>query len=518
MTGAIIQLAAFGIQDVYITSEPQITFFKVIYRRYTNFAIESVKQSFTTKPNFGKKATANLNHAGDMINRTYVVVDLPAIPKFVFKKTQQEDPNRYFAWVQRLGFAMIKETTVEINHKLIDQQHGEWMHIWDSLTNHHPKGISKMIGDIELLHQFSNGKEAYRLYIPLFFWFCRHIGQSLPVIALGSSDIKITVTFHEVEECYRIGPSHRIPIIENAVPFQPGEYVYQQSGSNVIQALFLGYDYLNRRLDYIKVQDSNNPKQTFTSLQEPNQTEALLNSITYANNVPFRIFNRKGYFCTPQANSREEAGNSLPSQPINLSNCFLLVDYVFLSSEERAKFARANHEYLIEQVQYSELKGIKSVNEKLNLKTNHPIKAIYYVAQLNKFVGKGTINDRFNFTASTRTDSGKLEDLNLIQHTELFLNGQPRFGEREEYYFNRVQPIQHHRTYPGPGINMYSFSLFPEKHQPSAAVNMSKIDYANMILRLDKTVGTTNSATLRVYHFGYNIFRIFYGLGTVAFR
>lgn len=513
MTGSIIQIASFGIQDIYLTTNPNITYFKIVYRRYTNFSIESIQQFFTTRADFNSKLTCNVSHSGDLIHKVYVVVDLPAIPKFIDPKTQTDNPFKYFAWVKSLGFAMINEVTVEINHKIIDKQYGEWMYIWNSLSGKQDKSINQMIGNVEIMTDYSNGKPAYRLYIPLFFWFCKNIGLSLPVIALSNSELKITVLFREIEECYKIGPTNSIQTIEGVVPFKQGDYIYQIVNGQRIDGQFISFDYINKILYYIKIQDDNNPKQTFTALQEPTQNITVLNSINYINNVPFRIYNQEGFFTSPQANQIETVQSVLPSQQITFTNSFLYIDYIFLSSEERAKFARSNHEYLIEQIQYDELKNIKSQNVKLTNNLNHPVKEMIWVVQQNKLVGAGTINDRFNFTNSF-LPNGK----ELVSTAELFLNGQPRFGIQTGEYFNRIQTYYNHYRHPPIGIDCYSFGIRPEDHQPSGTCNMSKIDYINFNFRLDPIVSSFNQVNMRVYSINYNVLRIFFGLGAVAFK
>src|SRR5208283_3754019 len=98
MAGALIQLVAYGVQDLYLTGDPQITFFKILYRRHTNFSVESVLQNFTAPANFGQIVTCNISRAGDLIGTTFLFVDLPAVPKFVNPISGEPDPFKKFAW------------------------------------------------------------------------------------------------------------------------------------------------------------------------------------------------------------------------------------------------------------------------------------------------------------------------------------------------------------------------------------------------------------------------------------
>jgi hypothetical protein len=585
MGGGLIQLVAYGIQDIYIVGDPQITFFKTVYRRHTNFATESVKQYFTDPfPNFGKKVTCNISHSGDLINQIYVYIELPPVAQFINSQTKTLDPNKKFAWARNIGYTLIKEVTIEINQKIIDRHFGEWLYIWSQLANSHKRNYDKLIGDVEELYTFSNGKNGYRIYVPLQFWFCRNTGLSLPVIALRNSSIQISITFRNLEECYALGPTNSMQVLDDVVPFQPYEYIYQTVNGQTINGLFINHDYLNKKINYIQIRNGNNPQKSFVSLTESGTPLSILNNMNYINNVPYRIYSvETTSYCTPLPNSIENVEDVTLQQTLSLPRSYLYVDYVFLDNDERVKFARANHEYLIEQLQYNELRSIKSPNVKTNLTLNHPSKAVYWVCQLDSLVGKNSVNDLYNFTTSINiTRKPIIIDPVKVQYTQnpdgvmeltsffgnpstsstgpygpstnsfvipevnitvppggnvrspasqnkynigndltnvgtLQLNGYDRFGIRDNKYFNNVQPFQHYTKAPIQGINVYSLSVYPEKNQPSGACNMSKIDQVSFQLTLDNIISTQNSAYLRIYTINYNVFRVYYGLGAVAF-
>ena len=120
-----MQLVAYGAQDIYLTGNPQITFFKVVYRRHTNFAIESIEQTFNGQADFGKKVTVTVSRNGDLITRVYLQVDLPKI---------ETEGESLCAWTRNLGHIMIKQVEVEIGGQRIDRQFGEWLTIWAPKT------------------------------------------------------------------------------------------------------------------------------------------------------------------------------------------------------------------------------------------------------------------------------------------------------------------------------------------------------------------------------------------------
>ena len=518
MTGGLIQLVAYGIQDMYLTSDPQITFFKIIYRRHTNFSVESVIQNFSQPANFGEIVTCTIARAGDLMEKVFLYVQLPSVPRFV-DSNGNDDNIRKFAWVRSLGCALIQEVTIEIGGKLIDRQYGEWMYIWAQVANRQDIGLAKMIGNVPSMYDFSNGKNGYDLYIPLTFWFCRNTGMSLPLIALASSDIKISFTFRKLSECMRMGPTDSIEILEDIVPFQAGDYIKQTINGQTIYGYFINYDYLQKRLYYIKIQNQNASNKNFVALQEPTTSYGIIDNVTYQNNIPYRIYNAlNNTYCTPRPNVAENIENTTTSYVPRFVNAFLYVNYVYLDTDERLKFARSNHEYLIDQLQFNQNISVKSPNVKQLLTLNHPCKSHYWVAQLDSLVGAGTINDIYNFTNSpVRYPDGRLYGDDIVQTAQLLLNGNSRFPVRDNDYFNLTVPYQCHYRGPTKGINVYSFCLFPEDHQPSSTCNMSKIDYISMIMKLDNSITTQNTCKIRAYTLNYNVLRIFFNLGGIAF-
>lgn len=518
MPGGLIQLVAYGVQDLYLTGDPQITFFKILYRRHTNFSVESIVQNFSEPADFGDIVSCTLSRAGDLVEKILLYVQLPSIPIFLNSDGSVNNIKK-IAWVHNLGQSLIKEITIDIGGKLIDRQYGEWLYLWAQLSNKQDFGLAKMIGEVPELYNFSNGKNGYELFIPLTFWFCRNTGMSLPLIALASSDVKINIMFRRFEECVRIGPTHSINVLEDVVSFRPGDYIQQIIDGQIIYGYFINYDYLQKKLYYIKIQNQNASKTSFTALQEPNASTSIINNITYKNNVPYRIYNSiTQTFCTPTPNTTEMIEDiNIPYIP-KFVNSFLYVNYVYLDTDERLKFARSNHEYLIEQLQYNQLLNVRSPNVKQNLTLNHPCTVHVWIIQLDSLVGPGTINDLYNYTTSpVRYPDGRLYGVSLLNNATLLLNGRNRFPVRDARYFNCDVPYQCQYRGPESGINEYSFSLNPEEHQPSSTCNMSKIDYINMNMNLNNTITTQNTCRIRSYTINKNVLRIFFNLGGIAF-
>lgn len=379
-------------QDIYLTGNPQITFFKVVYRRHTNFALESIEQTFNGTVDFGRKVTCTVSRNGDLIHRTYLQVTLPTIT----------NAGKTVRWVDRIGEVLIDYVNVEIGGQEIDRHYGDWLTIWNELTQtaEHEDGYNVLIGNTDALTTAAVTINTATLYVPLQFWFCRNPGLALPLIALQYHEVKFNVSFRAASECY------------------------------------------------ITSDD-----------------------------------------------------NALPSTP-SLGDTALWIDYVYLDTDERRQFAQVQHEYLIEQLQYTGAESYSNSSVKSKLSLNHPCKELVWVLQLDSVAAANAHTDYTN-AGNDILASGKLQ-----------LNGHDRFDERDATYFNVVQPYQHHTRCPATGIYVYSFSLNPEQHQPSGSVNMSRIDNATLLLTLTTN---TDPVQLRCYATNYNVLRIMAGMGGLAY-
>lgn len=587
MGGGLMQLVAYGAQDVYLTGNPQITFWKVTYRRHTNFAVESIEQTFNGQADFGRRVTCTISRNGDLAYRTYLQVVLPEINQgmanpeksnveLLQKSAHGEQISIYNAvyarWLDFPGEQLISQVEVEIGGQRIDRQYGDWMHIWNqlTLTSEQERGYHAMVGQTVQLTYITdpafanvdgpcdasapqqvcaprNALPETTLYVPLQFWYCRNPGLALPLIALQYHEVKINLDLRPIDECLWAMSSISV----------------ESAGS-----------YANGECEKVRA--------------------AYAQSLIAAS---------------------------------------LYVDYVFLDTDERRRMAQNPHEYLIEQLQFTGDESVGSSSNKIKLNFNHPVKELIWVVQPDEnvdycasFVCGDCLNSvfgaqPFNYTdavdalpnayqafgsslaltglpsdqssvtigagqtaflescafeqagpfggsqesasagggdaalgglshglhqgegvpgnnlggleggdaGSSVSDAGTFVlaqtalDLhcwgqNPVVTAKLQLNGQDRFSEREGTYFDLVQPYQHHTRNPDTGINVYSFALRPEEHQPSGSCNFSRIDNATLQLVLSNaTVSGTKTAKVRVYATNYNVLRVMSGMGGLAY-
>jgi hypothetical protein len=212
--GGLLQLVAQGKQDLYLTGNPQVSWFKFVYRRYTNFALESLPMYFDGAGDFGKRITCVVPRRGDLLGQVFLEVELPAIylatgsgGGCVCGPGGEIIPSGDVAsYVNSIGHALIKEIKVEVGEQEIDKQTGEWMEIWTNFST--PSGqrqaLNVMIGRAEGFPvsdgSFNTGPLS--LKIPLQFWFCKNPGSYLPLIALQYHPVRITVEFRPLQQLF----------------------------------------------------------------------------------------------------------------------------------------------------------------------------------------------------------------------------------------------------------------------------------------------------------------------------
>ncbi len=535
MVAGLVQLSSFGVQDLFLVGTPEITFFKTVFRRYTPFAVENIEVPFDDDVNFGQTSIVTLQKTGDLISKMYLKLIIPSFYverdvasasylaakataytnlsnaysdyiktwKFVLlnmeayrqayntslasnittaltikesifnvfgnasknvfepdpedenvvtlteftevlnrytdydidnisvdviayscndddtkvfimnrlrvgylntqyilesvfddlksKKTIYDDytlTNRKFAWVDRLGHAIIDYIEVAIGGDTIDKHFGDWLNIWYELTceRHLQDTYYKMIGNVSSLTTYDRTtKPSYTLYIPLQFWFCRYYGLTIPLIAMQYMDVTVTLKLKNFSEC-----------------------------------------------SYIELMDD----ETSFSLDD----------------------------------EYENGGYTI--------NGSLLVDYIYLDSMERKKFATSSHEYLIEQLQVFSEENITFNDYQFDTCFNHPCKELIWVLQKVVYVTNTTGNTQCrwdNYTYSTSNEGISLDT------AKIELNGQTIIEAFNGELFNYLVPYKVHNTTPSDGIYCYSFSLDPEEQQPTGSCNLTRIKKSNLI-------------------------------------
>jgi hypothetical protein len=432
-----MQLVAYGAQDIYLTGNPMITYFKVVYRRHTNFAMESIQQTFNGSIGWGKRVTALISRNGDLVSGMTLEITLPNL-------TTAARNDEVIRWSVDVGHYIATQMEIEIGGQLIDRHFDDWLEIWAQLTVTADKklGYLTMIGQdpidatggtftgLQLGATVPNaGGQAgvaqtltgRKIFVPLQFWFCRNVGLALPLIALQYHEVKVNIQFNEAIN------------------------LYQRDGVA-------------------------NPPGTATIGE--------------------------------------------------LRDVALWVDYIYLDTDERRRFAQVSHEYLIEQLQMNQDTYANGANTKsISLNFNHPVKELVWVCadtmnNVRNNPGRFILGSE-ELTAKDNYANANTNGTNPIRFAKLILNGHDRFAERVGSYFNKVQPYQYHSCIPdSPGINVYSFALKPEEHQPSGTCNFSRIDNAKLQIT---TLAAARGGNIIVFATNYNVLRVMSGMGGLAY-
>jgi hypothetical protein len=424
-------------------------------------------------------------------------------------------PELTARWLDFPGEQLISQVEVEIGGQRIDRQYGDWMHIWNQLTMtaEQESGYHKMIGhttqltylthkcfskvdgpcDADAPAQVCAPRDALpetTLYVPLQFWFCRNPGLALPLIALQYHEVKLNVDLRPLDEC--------LWAVTGGAAGCKATTAYQQS--LVAASLYVDYIFLDtderRRM-------AQNPHEYLIEQLQFTGDESVgssSNKIKLNFNHPCKEL---VWVVQPDANvdycaSFECGVGALAglygAQAFNYTDALdVLPNSLFAYNPEACTdTAAANTEDVI---------GTNAMADPLSI------------------AGAGTsVSDAGAFVMAETALDMHCWGENPVVTAKLQLNGQDRFSEREGTYFDLVQPFQHHTRHPDTGINVYSFALRPEEHQPSGTCNFSRIDNATLQLVLShNAVSGTETCKVRVYATNYNVLRIMSGMGGLAY-
>ena len=578
MGGGLMQLVAYGAQDVYLTGNPQITFWKVTYRRHTNFAMESIEQTFNGQADFGRRVTCTISRNGDLAYRTYLQVTLPEINQQMSNSGNGVANNGVYArWLDFPGEHMVSTVEVEIGGQRIDRQYGDWMHIWNQLTlsKEQERGYYKMVGNTTQLKfitdpSFANidgpcDSDAPRqvcaprnalpettLYVPFQFWYCRNPGLALPLIALQYHEVKINLDIRPIDEMLwavsglncddQPGGSSNVGLIGSKVTA-----AYNQS--LVAASLYVDYVFLDtderRRM-------AQNPHEYLIEQLQFTGDESVgssSNKIKLNFNHPCKEL---VWVVQPDANvdycSSLECGSvlfrTLGAQPFNYSDAVDALPNSVMAFGGPLGVAETTNAFISQsglfadpgavdvsafefwnQPAYGGGAGVGSYSSGgggnsvgAAAQSFDASNSAGGFANATNFVSNSGVSDAGTFVLTETSLDMHCWGENPVVTAKLQLNGQDRFSEREGTYFDLVQPYQHHTRNPDTGINVYSFALRPEEHQPSGTCNFSRIDNATLQLVLSNaTVEGTNTAKVRVYATNYNVLRVMSGMGGLAY-
>jgi hypothetical protein len=534
MPGAVMDLLAYGTQNLMLSGVPEITFWNMTYKQYTNFAVESIEITFNGQADFGRRVSAIMSRVGDLAYRTYLQVTLPMIGQGL---TPAGGKGIWARWLDYIGEQLIAMVEIDIGGQRIDRHYGDFMHIWNQLTldSEAKKKYYKMIGHTTQLTylvdpQFAevNGpcsgtsgpaqvcapRQALpetTLYIPLLFWFCKNPGLALPLLALQFSEVKITVDFRPIAEC--------LWAVTDLAETNNGRNVaaanaYNQSlasASIYVDYVFLDIDERTRLAaepaDYLITQlmypgeesvgtstarvklNLNHPVKELIFVVQPDVNTDYCGSMQ-AGSTLFKLLGAQPFNYT-------DALDALPNSvaafgaPAATNGPAGVIDGSGLFAQAGANGAQAA--------------GLPwGLSNMTTTATGFVYSPFGNAAQGMTLPAESSVSDAGTFVLAETALNMHCYGVNPVVVAKIQLNGGDRFSEREGTYFDQVQPFQHHTGSGETGINVYSFALRPQDDQPSGTCNFSRID--NAILQLVLSANAVqNTATAKVRYYAVNI-------------
>lgn len=446
----LIQLVATGQIDEYLTFNPQLSYFKYVYKRHTRFAIDSLKLYFDGKSpilsNSEDKCRIKIPRHGDLLSDLHLVLKMPDI---------YSNNDVQFRWIENFGPLLIKEANIYIGSlgRALNTIYGEWMLIWNELTLSPDKKYkyNKIVGNTEdylnprqlnpVIKCLRNSNISYNSYptstneipsitsktisIPLQFYFCKNPALAIPLCALQTSEVIIQIEIEDVEKLYQI--KHN------------SQYVSPNYYNNL------------------------------------NNTNININTFVKTNDL----------------------------------YAYIETQYIYLNENERKLITvnRRNNIFLIEEIEKRSLE-MSEITKNIELDLNTPVKEIIWTMKTKNYKN---YNTPMNYT-----DNGN----HIMKSAKILWNkSNERVQDKDTIFYGKIQPYQHHTSIPKDGIYCYSFSLYPEKWQPSGYYNPGGKYPINTILQITRDVLLNNLDFyyIDVYIIKYNIFEIIGGMGGFKF-
>ena len=453
---------------------------------------------------------------------------------------------------------MVSQVEVEIGGQRIDRQYGDWMHIWNQLTlsKDQERGYYRMVGNTTQLTYITdpsfadidgpcdsdaprqvcaprNALPETTLYVPLQFWYCRNPGLALPLIALQYHEVRINLDIRPIDECLwavadlgcaasvnqKVTTAYNQSLVAASLYV---DYVFLDTDERrrmaqnpheylIEQLQFTGDESVGSSSNKIKL-NFNHPCKELVFVVQPDENVDYCAALT-CDSLLFKTLGAQPFNYT-------DAVDALPNSIMAFGGPQSVAanTQAFIGGSGLFQDAGAF------DVDPASTGGPNNYTSFWHGEANAGGADNLYTAAGGE-IGFGNtalvnsgVSDAGTFVMAESALDMHCWGENPVVTAKLQLNGQDRFSEREGSYFDLVQPYQHHTRNPDTGINVYSFALRPEEHQPSGTCNFSRIDNATLQLVLSNaTVQGTKTAKVRVYATNYNVLRVMSGMGGLAY-
>ena len=507
MPGAILQLASYGAQDVYLTGDPQITFFKSVYRRHTNFAVESVQQVFDGTTDFGKFPTSKISRNGDLMGPIWIEITLPDLLDYDIVPTPTEGNTSNVMSLTNGVYADSGGNYWQIKN---GDNYANLIAAYDSFTGNYYAS-----GNVSNSATFSNVITTWPF-----------------MLVNDTSNVAIknyTVPTSNVRYVNAIGlalfNSIELELGGQRIDKHYAEWMDVWSELTETSEKVDGYNEMVGKYDLKDYYSGWTRKQSkggtfyvpmkFCYNRNPGLYLPLVALSYHEVKLNFDIRNYLSCIkCNfPVTSLLSKSGSS----PLSITNMKLYVDYIFLDAPERMRMSEIPHEYLVTQLQWQGSEPVTSpadpngtTNRKFTLNFNHPVRELVFVYQAASNYAADAVSGNNVFDYEIPGIGGE-----IFETVKFVINGSDRFSERSGAYFRLVQPYEHHLRIPKKSVYVYSFALEDaDSRQPNGSANFTRYDSAQLQVTLNSNLP---SGRVQIYATNFNILRIAGGMGGVAF-
>tara|TARA_B100001248_G_C27378236_1_gene455476 strand:+ start:370 stop:2049 length:1680 start_codon:yes stop_codon:yes gene_type:complete len=557
MPGGLIQIVAYGAQDLFLTGIPEITFFKFLYKRYTNFAMEFIELNLDGNKNFGEEISCEIPKNGDLINDMILKITLPSV-SLTKTDTNEEIEQYYNDLIQAEtsiknfnNFINFIYESINIANEGLDNFNENFDNIYTNINNYIDSNKDfllqkNIIGDninnnfnitSHLLNIYNLNENQIIKKNKLKLLINSYIDKSYQIFKNLQDDYcsKKIIYDNSLNNNYKFSWIKTLGWnIVSTVELEIGGFTIDRSYN---QYLYIWNQLFNskfKKIDFDKLFSLDSSVYTYDNNSKNN----------FDIYIPIKLFFNKDYslslpiisikhqtiiikFKINQLNKliyTDYQTNDLQSK-IKINNIKLLTNFIYLDHDERIKFATSNHEYLIEQINQYQYKNLKNNDINLELSFNHPTKYVIWTNQKESDINLYNIHNIYssilNYTLSDSYPDITSYNNNTITSAYLQLNGVNRSIPYDGIYHNHVTPYEHNLSSCDDGINLYSFSLNPNDLQPSGSCNFSKLNkkFLKITLNndfLDRLVDTDYIIS-NVFSVNYNILRFKKGMASLAF-
>jgi hypothetical protein len=537
--GEII-LVAYSQENLFLTFDPQITLFKILYRRYSNFAIETIKQTFSNASlKFGNKYSLEISKNADLLHKMWLVIELPNIP-IIYDLNNNADSKLKFKWAKEIGYSVIDYVEIEIEGKTITKHWGEFYSCLNELnSNDFNNPIDEYIGNVPELTTYKHTTDeipSYTLNIPLNFWFCLNSGKTLPLIKLEFSKIKFNVQFKNLESCCVFSPSNYISLESykgNGIIGEPLLQISQQGYSwgefdsleiNSFNDKTMNIDSYN--LYYRKISDND----FITSLE--------LNTIKFSDALnsaqKYVIYGlTSGSIYIPSSANSNDANTTLSSKKyfynfdynMAFKDVYVLCDFIYIDNDERVKFYNSKRNYLIDQVYQTSIVNINNLSSKNHLDTINCCKYLIFLSQV-KYFTNNNVNFNFNYNTlffnpeiiNSRFTFFNFINKNTIQKANFSYDSSSSEEMLDMDIYSLINTFYgFKRATNNSGFGLKTFALYTENSQPSGSTNTSAFNSFELNTRFNKIDNNYNKYLFRTYCVTYNYLTFTNGISGTLF-